>query len=199
MFPQRRTRIRKARFGSFSHVLIVVCAALLSVLGALGLSVSVAESAGADNWSPVHSGDFPDPTVVCVPTACGAGAASLRVFNAELGSLQTGPINIQESTSTNGVNWTPSNVRDALPQVGAWAQAGATWAPSVAFNGSPYVMYYTATEIRQPNDQCIGVAISPTPSSSTPIPMPTRSSARTGTGGRGQPSTRGEVRTAAGA
>ncbi len=162
MFPQCRPRIHRARFASFPRVLIVVGAALLSLFGALGLSVSVAESAGADNWSPVHADDFPDPTVICVPTACGVGA-TYYAFSTQNFAPANQTINIQESTSTNGVNWTPSNVKDALPQVGSWAKAGETWAPSVAFNGNEYVMYYAATEIRQPNDQCIGVATSSTP------------------------------------
>ena len=67
-------------------------------------------------------------------------------------------INIQVSTSTDGVNWTQLNGVDALPSVGSWAVPGETWAPSVAYNGSDdFVMYYTATEAST-GDQCIGVA-----------------------------------------
>jgi hypothetical protein len=66
---------------------------------------------------------------------------------------------------------------DALPDadMGAWAKPGDTWAPSVAYNGSEFVMYYTATENQSPFDQCIGVATSANPlgpyqdSSSQPV------------------------------
>jgi hypothetical protein len=82
-------------------------------------------------------------------------------------------VNIQESTSTDGVHWTQTS-SDALPVLGPWAKPGNTWAPSVAYNGSQFIMYYTATERYAPNDQCIGVAASATPegpytSTSTPV------------------------------
>ena len=51
---------------------------------------------------------------------------------------------------------------DALPTLPSWAEKGETWAPSVAFNGIGFVMYYTATEAST-GDQCIGVATSATP------------------------------------
>src|SRR5581483_2423312 len=82
-------------------------------------------------------------------------------------------VNIQESTSTNGVAWTSSDT-DALPTLGSWAAVGNTWAPAVAFNGSEFVMYYVAID-RASGDQCIGQAESSTPegpyvdASSTPF------------------------------
>ncbi len=131
-------------------------AVLVSVLGVVSLAAT-APPAAASNWAPVHAGDFPDPSILFVPSAGIYYAFATQSF-APLSQT----INIQESTSTNGVNWSESNV-DALPTVGAWAKRGDTWAPSVAFNGSEYVMYYVATEAAAPNDQCIGVATSAGP------------------------------------
>ena len=70
-------------------------------------------------------------------------------------------INIQVSTSSNGVDWSQQSRVDALPTVGSWAKPGNTWAPTVVRNNADndFVMYYTATEI-QTGDQCIGMAIS---------------------------------------
>jgi hypothetical protein len=105
----------------------------------------------------MHPGDFPDPSILHVPSQGIYYAFATQNF-ASAGQT----INVQESTSTDGVNWTQTNV-DALPNLGAWAEPGNTWAPSVVYNGSEYVMYYTATEASSPNDQCIGLATSTTP------------------------------------
>ena len=161
MFPQRMTRIRKARIGSFSASLIVVCAALLSVFGSMGLVVSVAEPAGADNWAPVSPGDFPDPSIL----------PPLRDRQSTTTPLppRTSPrrhktINIQESRSTDGVNWTAVERADALPDVGAWAKAGDTWAPSVVYDSANNVRHVLHGDRDQsPGDQCIGVATSVQP------------------------------------
>jgi hypothetical protein len=149
------------RFPSSSRAVVVISAALLSVLGSLGLPVSVAAPDVPGNWAPVSSGDFPDPSVICVPVSCGAGA-TYHAFATQNTENPAPTINIQESTSTNGVTWTRLG-SDALPSVGAWAKPGNTWAPSVAYNGSQFVMYYTATENQSPFDQCIGVATSSNP------------------------------------
>jgi hypothetical protein len=126
------------------------------VLGVLSLAAT-APPAAAGNWAPVHAGDFPDPSILYVPSQGTYYAFATQSF----GPLSQ-TINIQESTSTDGLNWSESGV-DALPAVGAWAKPGDTWAPSVAFNGSEYVMYYVATEAAAPNDQCIGMATSASP------------------------------------
>jgi len=174
VFPQRMTRIRKARIGSFSRVPIVVCAALLSVFGSMGLVVSVAESAGADNWAPVSPGDFPDPNIL--PPTPGTGQTDYYAFATQNFAPADKTVNIQELRSADGANWTASSVTDALPDVGAWAKAGDTWAPSVVYDSANtrYVMYYTATEASSPNDQCIGVATSssaPGPYSPAALPV----------------------------
>ena len=164
MFPHRRSHNRKARHASFGRTLIVAFAALLSVFGSLGVAVSVAAPDIVGNWAPVHAGDFPDPSVLCVPVGCGVGA-TYYAFSTQNFASATQTINIQESTSTDGLNWTQSS-SDALPNVGAWAKPGDTWAPTVAFDSTDndYVMYYTATENQSPGYQCIGEATSPSTS-----------------------------------
>jgi hypothetical protein len=140
----------------------VALAALVAVLGgaSAGGLVGAAPVAVA-NWAPVNSTDFPDPSVLSVP-ASGGQAATYYGF-ATQNTTSAGPtVNIQESESTDGVNWTPL-AGDALPTLGSWAKEGNTWAPSVAYNGSEYVMYYTATQIGSPGYQCIGVATSAQP------------------------------------
>ncbi len=143
-------------------------AASISILGALSLAVA-APPAGAANWAPVSPKDFPDPSVLHAPTT-----GTYYAFATQNFASATQTINIQESTSPDGINWTPSGV-DPLPNLGSWARPGDTWAPSVAYNGSEYVMYYTATEASAPSDQCIGVATSPTPggpyTTSSPEPV----------------------------
>jgi Glycosyl hydrolases family 43 len=156
VFPQRTSGIPSARFGSSPRVRVVLCAALLGVLGSLALAVSTAPANPPGNWSPVTPGDFPDPTIL------GYGGSYYAFATQSTPSLGQTQINIQEATSGDGVTWTQSG-QDALPHVGAWAEPGDTWAPSVAYNGSEFVMYYTATETQAPGYQCIGVATSPTP------------------------------------
>ena len=135
----------------------MVLAALLSLFGSMAVAVSAASANPPGNWSPVTSGDFPDPSVLSY-------GGSYYAFSTQSTPQQPGQaqINIQEATSPNGVTWTKLG-QDALPTVGAWAKPGDTWAPSVAYNGSTFVMYYTATESQSPGYQCIGVATSPTP------------------------------------
>ena len=107
----------------------------------------------------MHPGDFPDPSVLF-----DHADGTYYAFATQNFAAPSQTINIQVSTSGNGVNWTPTGV-DALPRVGPWAVAGETWAPSVAFDSTDndFVMYYTATEASQPGDQCIGMATSANP------------------------------------
>ena len=135
-------------------------AAILSVgalaAGTVGVlsSEAVAPQAASADWAPVHPGDFPDPSVMDYGGTYYGFATQNFASRANL-------VNVQVSTSTDGVTWTPSN-GDALPNLPSWAVEGDTWAPSVAFNGSEFVMYYTATEASD-NDQCIGMATSASP------------------------------------
>jgi len=153
---------------SLGRALRSLLAAIVALLAAVSVLSVAAPAASGDNWAPVHPGDFPDPSILhWNGTYYGFATQSFAVPG------QT--INIQESTSPDGINWTPLPGRDALPTLGAWAKPGETWAPSVAYNGSEFVMYYSATEAAAPGDQCIGVATSPTPlgpytdSSSAPV------------------------------
>jgi hypothetical protein len=134
----------------------VVCAALLSVFGSVAFGVSAAAVSG--NWAPVTPGDFPDPSVLTF-------AGTYYAFATQNTAAPAQTINIQESTSSDGVHWTRSS-SDALPNVGAWAKPGNTWAPSVAYdNGADnnFVMFYTATENQDPGYQCIGEATASSP------------------------------------
>ena len=131
-------------------------AALVTVVGAVSVLSVAVPAASADNWAPVHPGDFPDPSIVLWHGVY-YGYATQNFASPS----QT--INIQMATSDNGTTWNALPGRDALPTVGSWAKAGETWAPSVAYNGSEFVMYYTATEASVPGDQCIGVATSLSP------------------------------------
>ena len=139
----------------------VALAALVAALGGASAGLAAAAPVNVANWAPVNSTDFPDPSVLFVPAAGGQPAMYYGFATQNITS--TGPtINIQESESTDGVNWTPL-AGDALPTLGSWAKVGNTWAPSVAYNGSEYVMYYSATQIGSPGYQCIGVATSAQP------------------------------------
>ncbi len=128
-------------------------AALIGTLGAAAAGLAAPTPAAAANWSPVHAGDFPDPSVLLWD---GVYYAFATQSTAPAGQ----EINVQVSTSTDGVTWIPTSL-DALPQLGSWAEEGDTWAPSVAYDSSDdtFVMYYTAPETST-GDECIGVATS---------------------------------------
>ena len=147
----------------------VALVALVAVLGAASVGLAAAPPVAAApapvNWAPVNSTDFPDPSVLSVP-ASGGQAAMYYGFATQNTTPAGTTMNIQESESTDGVNWRPL-AGDALPtaDLGSWAKPGDTWAPSVAYNvtDNDYVMYYTATENGSPGYQCIGVATSARP------------------------------------
>ncbi|HEY1445638.1 MAG TPA: glycoside hydrolase family 43 protein [Acidimicrobiales bacterium] len=169
MFVQRASRIRTARIDAYPRVLIVAGAALLSLFGSLGFAVSVG-AAVPGNWAPVAPGDFPDPSVV-------THNGTYYAFATQNTTTPSQTINIQESTSTDGVTWTRVS-SDALPYVGAWAKPGNTWAPSVSYDAADndFVMFYTATENQSPGYQCIGEATAPAtaplgPYQPAPTPM----------------------------
>ncbi len=153
--PAPRTDRRSCSFRC--PAILSLLAALIAVLGAASFGTVTAPPAGADNWTPVHPGDFPDPSVLSY-------GGAYYAFATQNFAAPSQTINIQVSTSADGVNWTPTGL-DALPRVGSWAVAGETWAPSVAYDSTDddFVMYYTATENSQPGDQCIGMATSTDP------------------------------------
>jgi hypothetical protein len=130
--------------------------ALLAMAPVLAVFVPVnLAAADSSRWAPVHTGDFPDPSIMQF-------GGLYYAFSTQNFATLANTVNIQTSTSTDGINWTASST-DALPTLGSWAKKGNTWAPSVAMNPSgEFVMYYTATEAST-GDQCIGRAISSTP------------------------------------
>jgi predicted GH43/DUF377 family glycosyl hydrolase len=128
---------------------------LAGAVGAFaGSSATDPPAAAAATWAPVHPGDFPDPSIL---NYGGTYYAFATQSFAPLSQI----VNIQVSTSNDGVHWNQLS-SDALPVLPAWAQKGNTWAPTVAYNGSEFVMYYTAT-VASEGLQCIGVATSSTP------------------------------------
>jgi len=140
------------------RVAFATLAAIVVIVGTVAsLGVAAAPQASASNWAPVHDSDFPDPSIM-------EFGGVYYGFATQNFAAPSQTINIQVSTSPDGVNWTPLNGFDALPQVGSWAKPGDTWAPSVAHDAADndFVMYYTATEI-QTGDQCIGMATSNSP------------------------------------
>ncbi len=145
------------------HAILRSLLAAWVLLGAAAVLSVGAPAAGADNWSPVHQGDFPDPSILYVPGPANSPGVYYG-FATQSFAVTSSIINIQVSTSTDGVNWTPLNGVDALPTLGSWAKEGETWAPNVVpdAQGHDFVMYYTATEASS-GDQCIGRATSVTP------------------------------------
>ena len=140
-----------------AHVLRTLSAtvAILTFAGVLAATPQAAV-ASPGSWAPVQSGDFPDPSVLQY------GGVSYMFATQSIGWLDR--INVQVSTSHDGVHWNPSGV-DALPTdhgLGSWAQPGNTWAPSVVFDQTTdtFVMYYSATEAST-GDECIGAAVAP--------------------------------------
>ncbi len=141
------------------RVIHAALATLVTVTGITALaSVAVpASPAAATNWAPDQSGDFPDPSILLWNgTYYGFSTQNF----APTGQI----INIQVSTSGNGVNWNRASGVDALPHLPPWAEEGNTWAPSVVYDSTDlqFVMYYVATD-RASGDQCIGRATSQIP------------------------------------
>jgi hypothetical protein len=165
--------------GSLRGALHAVTAALLvGAFAATAAGLMPPSAAGASNWAPVHSGDFPDPDIVQWSGGVIQGVTYPAGYYA-YATQSTPPkggqqVNIQVSYSADGLDWSNNAAQDALPDsgLGTWAEPGDTWAPSVAVYQGPvahgvtpppvFVMYYTATE-RATGDQCIGMAIASSP------------------------------------
>lgn len=107
------------------------------------------------SFVPVLSENFPDAFVL----PHGAGFIAY--------STNDGP-NVPVAVSSDLVHWSfavdpaSGKRRDALPQLGAWAKEGFTWAPEVLQLGDWFLLYYTASD-RRKNAQCVGVAIARNP------------------------------------
>lgn len=127
----------------------------------LGLLISAAAFAGAvvaqaePSFVPVFRQNFPDAFVL-------PHGSEFIAY-----STNDGP-NVPVARSTDLVHWTfvgdpaTGKERDALPMLGSWAKRGFTWAPEVLQVGSRYVLYYTASAVKQ-NAQCIGAAVASDP------------------------------------
>ena len=96
----------------------------------------------------VYPFDFADPDVIHVGSTYYAYATN------SVGG------NIQIIESTNLSHWTAAG--NALPQLPSWAKANYTWAPSVAFIGGKYDLYY-AVDPTGSASECISVATSGSP------------------------------------
>jgi hypothetical protein len=122
------------------------------------VSDGVTTPAAAANWSPVHPGDFPDPSILQYQ-------GSYYAFATQSFAPVAQTINIQVSTSSDGIHWTQTKI-DALPTLPPWAQKGDTWAPSVAYetatSPAQFVMYFAATAAVN-GLQCLGRATATTP------------------------------------
>lgn len=112
--------------------------------------------------NPVIYSNFPDPSIIQVGNTWYAFATN------------SGGINIQLATSPDFQTWTVVSGYDALPALGSWATAGATWAPDVIqrADGS-FVMYYSAPVASTPSKHCVGAAFASSPAGPyTPSPQP---------------------------
>jgi beta-xylosidase len=114
-------------------------------------------AAGAQpSFVPVFKDNFPDPHVV--------------LHNGEFIAYSTNDdTNLPMLRSKDLINWSrvmhperPGKRLDGLPQLGAWAKEGYTWAPEVMKVGNQWLLYYTAAH-RSRNVQCIGVAAAANP------------------------------------
>jgi hypothetical protein len=146
---------RRAALAALAAFVVVIVVIGTVASAGIGIGIAAAPPAGATNWAPVHDSDFPDPDVLSF-------GGVYYGFATQNFAAPSQTINIQVSTSTNGTTWNPLSGWDALPHLPSWAEEGDTWAPDVTFNGTTFVMYYTATEAST-GDQCIGMATSNLP------------------------------------
>lgn len=138
-----------------SHRIALVAAATLA-----GIAATTALAA-TDRYPfvPVLREDFPDPHIV----------EHDGEFTAYATNPPKAPVNVQMASSRDLVDWQsvrdpakPKALLDALPELGAWAKKGWTWAPEVIAAGGKWVLYYTARE-RRSDLQCLGVATASNP------------------------------------
>ena len=134
----------------------LIAVALASLMLCAGMGADSEASAAFATWLPAHAGDFPDPNVLFIN-------GIYYAFATQNFSSASQTVNIQTSTSSNGITWAASST-DALPTLPGWARPGNTWSPSVSYVASDqrFVMYYTATQASN-GDQCIGRAVATAP------------------------------------
>jgi arabinan endo-1,5-alpha-L-arabinosidase len=105
---------------------------------AAGRTASVSSaSATCIYTNPILDWDFPDPAVIHAPDGYYYAYATQTRRGGKW-------INIQIAQSSDLVHW--QHLGDALPDKPDWAlETQDFWAPSVIFDGTTYVMYYSAT------------------------------------------------------
>src|SRR5271165_5436689 len=94
------------------RAVLALLGALVAVLGAASFGLLDVPAASADTWTPVHPGDFPDPSILSY-------GGAYYAFATQNFAAPGQTINIQVSTSSDGVNWSQLNGVDALPSVGS--------------------------------------------------------------------------------
>jgi arabinan endo-1,5-alpha-L-arabinosidase len=94
-------------------------------------------AAAAQYVNPVIDADFPDPAVILASDGFYYAYATQTLRDGQW-------TNIQVARSADLVNW--DHLGDALPDKPEWAQTTQDfWAPSIIYDGSTYIMYYSAT------------------------------------------------------
>lgn len=96
-----------------------------------------------DSELPLSQGDFADPFVLTTAAGPVAYATNAGGKNVPMGYFDDGRF----------------VYADALPEIASWSVPGAVWAPSVAYIGGRYVLYYTTREAVS-GRQCISAATS---------------------------------------
>ncbi len=108
--------------------------------------------------NPVLDADFPDPSLILAPDGFYYAYATQTLRDGKW-------INIQVARSLDLVHW--EHLGDALPVRPAWAQHTQDfWAPSVTYDGSKYLMYYSGTPDVCPDPEhghALAIATSPSP------------------------------------
>ena len=167
-----RHRSRRATAGHFARGATRAGFSLLAALIAVAAAVSSFEIATA----PAAARRTGPP---CTPATSRTRASSTGTASTTRSPPRTSPhparrINIQVSTSTDGVNWTALGSDATADGHSARGPSSATPGhPRVAYDSASneFVMYYTATEAST-GDQCIGIATAPVTSPLGPYTDP---------------------------
>jgi hypothetical protein len=134
-----------------SGAIVAPVVAALGVVATAGPAAADAPELGTVPVSAAAAQDAPDPEVLV------AGAEWVLYSTNTVVGGDDRNVPVWRSTD-GGTTWVP--VGDALPELGAWARRGWTWAPAVDRRpDGTHALYYTARN-RASDRQCIGVATS---------------------------------------
>lgn len=129
----------------------------LAAIGAAGVGLTevvraVPAQAAVVQPSLVVASDFPDPDVAYLDGRWYAYATN------------SGGVNVPVAVASSARGpWSRMAGHDVLPQLGAWARGGLTWAPDVSQRADGrFLLYYTARSTAT-DRQCIGAAVSDSP------------------------------------